>query len=159
MEKMKGGKNMENKDLFIIIGLTVVLAVAVSLATLGITGNVIKVSSGGGAYISEVDQQQEADIQQSVELSYDKVLTELASGRGVTISETGDTISCNYVCAKEGGTDNTQTRCVFGVFSTKNTYSDMYYAGNPGNPVLVGCNQDVSVLSKSTLTCHCVSPQ
>lgn len=150
---------MENKDLFIVVGLTVILAVAVSLATLGITGNVIKASSGGGAYISEADESAYANTLQITQLAYDKLIAGLAAGRGVTISETGDTLSCNYVCAKEGGTDNTQTRCAFGVFSTKNTYSDMYYAGNPGNPVLVGCNEDVSVSSKSTLTCHCVAPQ
>lgn len=150
---------MESKDLFVMIGLTVVLAVVVSIATIGFTGNVVKASNGGGSYISEGDQQVNADVEQAVQLAYDKVITELALGKGVTISETGDTLNCDYVCAKEGGSDNMQTRCAFGVFSTKNTYSDYYNANNPGNPVLVGCNKDVSVLSKSTLTCHCVAPQ
>jgi hypothetical protein len=156
---MKGGKNMESRDLFVMIGLTVVLAVVVSLATISFTGNVVKASNGGGAYISEADQQTEANIKQSVELAYDKVITELALGRGVIISETGDTVSCDYVCAKEGGSDNMQTRCAFGVFTTKNPYVEQYNANNPGSPVLVGCNKDVSVLSKSALTCHCVAPQ
>ncbi len=150
---------MESKDLFVMIGLTVILAVVVSLATISFTGNVVKASNGGGPYISEGDQQVNVDVEQAVQLAYDKVITELALGKGVTISETGDTVSCDYVCAKEGGSDNMQTRCAFGVFSTKNTYSDQYNAANPGNPVLVGCNKDVSVLSKSTLTCHCVTPQ
>lgn len=150
---------MESKDLFVMIGLTIVLAVVVSLATIGFTGNVVKASNGGGSYADEAGLQQQADTEQAVQLAYDKVITELALGKGVTISETGDTLNCDYVCAKEGGSDNMQTRCAFGVFSTKNTYSDQYNAANPGNPVLVGCNKDVSVLSKSTLTCHCVAPQ
>jgi hypothetical protein len=124
---------MKTNETFLVVGLTVVLAVVVSLATLGITGHVVYTAAeGGGFWTGPVPP---------VEKTQTQVFADMLSGATIA-GAFGE--SCKSKCEGLG------QQCVLALYS----YQD--------NTELTDCfrdqNQGISFQSGNKLTCMCVSP-
>jgi hypothetical protein len=149
---------MESKDIFLVVGLVVILGVVVTLSTMTITGNVTKRYSDGGTYTDTAGLAEVTDVDRVVSLSHNDFLATLADAKVVskTVSTTAtlssQSMKCSELCTKQGSRES-RNKCLLGLFSSKHELDD--FSDALTGTVIVSCDKQVKVVSGDILSCYC----
>lgn len=154
MKKIKNRGSVSSKQLFLLMGLTIVLSVAVSLATISFTGDTVYAWNDiAGGFITGDSQTQ--TVQESAEAQQtNQVLTAQQLSNIETKQLIADMFNSAFVTSGKTGDWTCDDRCV----DSNKECAVAVYAPQNENPYLIGCS-DKKVSSKfSTLSCVCVDP-
>lgn len=149
---------MESKDIFLVIGLIVVLGVVVSLSTLTITGNVARKANPDGTFTSESGVAEISDVERVVDLAHDNLLATLKDAKAVsktvstTATSTSQAMKCSDICSQQGMREP-RNKCLFGLFDSKHGIDELSSAVS--GTIIVSCDKQVKVVSGDILSCYC----
>ncbi len=148
---------MESKDIFLVIGLVVILGVVVTLSTMTLTGNVTRQANADGTFNSNAGIAEVTDIDRIVVLSHEDLLATLGDAKVVstTVTDVGTTsqaMKCSDICYQQG-INEPRSNCLLGLFSSKHELEG--FSGALTGAVLVECNKQIKVVSGDILSCYC----
>ena len=145
----KEKSSIDVKQLLLIIGLTVVLSVAASLATVSLTGNTVYAwDDAVGGYVTG------NPTPETIDAVVSNVAANVVLSNDATKQLVADMFNSAYVVSGKSGEWNCNTRCSD---SGMQCVSAMYAPENE-KPYLVGCNDIQGTGIYSLLSCVCVNP-
>lgn len=149
---------MESKDIFLVVGLVVILGVVVTLSTLTITGNVTRLANAEGTFTSDAGVAEITDVNRVVSLSHDNLLATLKDAKAIsktvssTSTSTSEAMKCSELCAQQG-MNELRNKCLFGLFNSKHELTDV--KGAVSGTIIVSCDKQIKVVVGDILSCYC----
>lgn len=145
---------MKSEQLWTIIGVALVVAIVASIATVSITGNIIRTNSNpNGTYqvYTKAEIDSKISVLQKSKINYTEVSLVFGTGGAVpyvALSNGSQPTSCNQICSGVGGA------CIGGIVTYKSPASS--YTDWRSGVGLATCLEQYGYQKVSSIQCRCI---